>query len=50
MSENNNEIVLNEENNFMNAYKKIPFIPFPSKQKEYVSNYKKKTDIEDKNM
>ena len=41
MSENNNEIVLNEENNFMNAYKKIPFTPFPSKQKEYVSNYNK---------
>ena len=41
MSENNNEIVLNEENNFMNAYKKIPFMPFPSKQKEYVSNYNK---------
>ena len=39
--ENNNEIVLNEENNFMNAYKKIPFMPFPSKQKEYVSNYNK---------
>ena len=41
MSENNNEIVLNEENNFMNANKKIPFMPFPSKQKEYVSNYNK---------
>ena len=41
MSENNNEIVLNEEKKFMNAYKKIPFIPFPSKQKEYVSNYNK---------
>ena len=41
MSENNNEIVLNEENNLMNAYEKIPFMPFPTKQKEYVSNYNK---------
>lgn len=42
MSENNNAMVVNEENKFMNVCKRIPIIPFLSKQKKSESNTMKK--------